>query len=70
LLLALKYELKTIAFPNISTGIYGFPKEKAAVIALRETENFLKNNPDFEKVIFAIFDKENLQIYKKLIHLP
>ncbi len=67
LVLALKYELKTIAFPNISTGVYGFPKEKAAKIAYNEVKIFLENNPAFEKVVFAIFDEENLWIYKKLV---
>lgn len=69
LLLALEYDLKTIAFPNISTGVYGFPKQKAAKIAMHEVKNFLKENPAFEKVIFTIFDEENLKIYQKFAHL-
>jgi O-acetyl-ADP-ribose deacetylase (regulator of RNase III) len=60
-------KLNTIAFPNISTGVYGFPKEKAASIAIREVKNFLEKNKDVEKVIFVIFDKENLEIYRKLM---
>ena len=66
--LTLEYRLKTIAFPNISTGIYGFPKEKAAKIAIHEAQVLLQGNPGFEKIIFAIFDEENLRIYNKLIH--
>lgn len=60
-------KLNTIAFPNISTGVYGFPKERAAPIAIREVKNFLEKNKDIEKVIFVIFDKENLEIYRKLL---
>ena len=66
--LAFQHGLKTVAFPNISTGVYGFPKEKAAKIAIHEVNIFLNENPEFEKIIFAIFDKDNLQIYERLIH--
>ncbi len=60
-------KLNTIAFPNISTGVYGFPKERAASIAIREVKDFLDKNKEIEKVIFIIFDKENLEIYRKLV---
>ena len=61
--IALEYGLKTIAFPNISTGIYGFPKEKAATIAIKTTKEFIGDYPEIEKVIFVCFDKENYEIY-------
>lgn len=61
------HSLKDIAFPNISTGIYGFPKERAAKIAVATVEDFLQNNEMPEKVIFVCFDDENYNIYKKLI---
>jgi O-acetyl-ADP-ribose deacetylase len=57
--LAVEHECKTIAFPNISTGVYGFPKEKAAAIAVAAVTNFLQNNQDLENVIFVCFDQEN-----------
>lgn len=57
--------IKTIAFPNISTGIYKFPKEQAAKIALHEIRNF--QSDIIEKVIFVCFDNENEMIYKKLL---
>jgi O-acetyl-ADP-ribose deacetylase len=57
----------TIAFPNISTGIYGFPKESAAVIAIQTVKNFLSSNSLFQKVIFCCYDEENYAIYKKLL---
>jgi O-acetyl-ADP-ribose deacetylase (regulator of RNase III) len=62
--LAKKNKLKSIAFPNISTGVYRFPKDIAATIAIREVKEFLEKNKKFGKVIFAVFDEENLRIYK------
>jgi O-acetyl-ADP-ribose deacetylase len=64
LALAVEHNLKTIAFPNISTGVYGFPKDRAAEIAINEVENFLKNNSKIEKIIFVCFDDENMNLYK------
>ncbi|HAM98101.1 MAG TPA: O-acetyl-ADP-ribose deacetylase [Marinilabiliales bacterium] len=58
--------LKTIAFPNISTGIYGYPKPEAAKIALSVVKNFLKKDRSFQKVIFVIFEEENFKIYRDL----
>jgi len=66
LLLAREYELKSIAFPNISTGVYGFPKEMAAEIAIEEVSSYLKLNSLPEKVIFCIFDQENFDIYQEI----
>jgi len=57
--------LKTIAFPNISTGVYRFPKELAGKIAVDEVKNFKSNL--VEKVIFVCFDDENEEIYRKLL---
>ena len=58
-------KLKSIAFPNISTGIYGFPKELAAGIAIATASAFLKTAKHIERLIFCIFDHENLQIYRQ-----
>ncbi len=58
---------RSIAFPNISTGIYGFPKIPAAEIAIQTVTNYLKQNPLPESVIFVCFDKENLAIYEEMI---
>lgn len=66
LLLALENGVKTIAFPNISTGIYRFPKNKAAAIAVNTVKAFLANHHTFEKVIFVCFDEENYSLYKQL----
>jgi len=67
LALAVEYHCKTIAFPNISTGIYRFPKELAASIAIKCVTSFLTEHPQIEKVFFVCFDLENLKIYQNLI---
>jgi len=58
-------ELKSIAFPNISTGIYGFPKIAAAEIAVSTVESY--KSSCLEEVIFICFDKGNFEIYSKLL---
>lgn len=65
LTLALEHGLKSIAFPNISTGVYRFPKNGAAEIAIREVSTFLAKHKAIKKVIFAVFDEENYQIYRE-----
>lgn len=68
LTLAVENEVKIIAFPNISTGIYHFPKDKAADIAVNAVSNFAQKEK-IEKVIFVCFDDENYHLYKeKLIN--
>lgn len=67
--LAVSLGAKTIAFPNISTGVYGFPKQPAAEIALRTVNAFLQLNKQLEKVYFVCFDDENYTIYSNLIRL-
>lgn len=65
--IATEFNLKTIAFPNISTGVYNFPKQKAAFIAIDTVSDFLSKNKIIDEVIFSIFDEENYSIYQKLI---
>ncbi len=65
--LAAEHNCKTIAFPNISTGIYHFPKEKAAEIAIDTVRNFLLENNLPKEVYFVCFDTENYAIYEKLL---
>jgi O-acetyl-ADP-ribose deacetylase (regulator of RNase III) len=67
LALAKEKKLKTIAFPGISTGVYGFPKDLAAVIAVNETKKFLNKNSYPEKVIFVAFGDDNYETYRKLL---
>jgi O-acetyl-ADP-ribose deacetylase len=67
LALAKAKKVKTIAFPGISTGVYGFPKDLAALIAVTETRRFLEKNSYPEKVIFVTFNEECYQTYLKLL---
>lgn len=62
--LAEEHKVKTIAFPNISTGVYRFPKERAAKIAVEAILNWSGNK--IEKVVFVCFDDENFKIYREL----
>lgn len=66
--LAKENHCKTIAFSNISTGIYGFPKQEAAIIATETVREFLKENAVPEQVSFVCFDEENFSIYKGLLY--
>ena len=61
----LEQKMKSIAFPNISTGAYGFPKEKAAEIAIETVTEFTEKNKIKDEVIFCCFDDENYGIYKQ-----
>ncbi|HWB93849.1 MAG TPA: macro domain-containing protein, partial [Puia sp.] len=65
--LAVENGIKSIAFPNISTGIYRFPKEKAAAIAVRTVTDFLTNHSEIEQVIFVCFDRDNYDLYMRII---
>ncbi|HBX52619.1 MAG: O-acetyl-ADP-ribose deacetylase [Bacteroidetes bacterium GWF2_33_38] len=65
--IAVANNLKTIAFPNISTGAYRFPKQYAAKIAIRVVKKEMEKNKSIKKVIFVTFDDENYRIYKELI---
>jgi len=65
--LAVEKGCKSIAFPNISTGIYRFPKELAASIAVKEVFRFIKNDDTLNTMIFVCFDDENLEIYRNLL---
>ena len=55
---------KTIAFPSISTGAYGFPLERATEIALNETRKFLEADSTLEKVVFVCFGQKAVSTYK------
>jgi O-acetyl-ADP-ribose deacetylase (regulator of RNase III) len=65
--LAVQKNVQTIAFPNISTGIYHFPKQKAAAIAINTVKHFLAGNDSIQLVTFVCFDEENYGIYQDLL---
>ena len=64
--LAIDKGIRTIAFPNISTGVYNFPKHQAATIAFESVLGFLKEHSSIEKVFFCCFDEESFNIYNKI----
>lgn len=64
--LAVENNIKTIAFPGISTGIYRFPKDKAAEVAIKSVQDFDRISA-IDKVIFVCFDEENYQIYEHFL---
>jgi O-acetyl-ADP-ribose deacetylase (regulator of RNase III) len=63
--LALDNNCKSIAFPNISTGVYGFPKVEAAKIAIATIKDFLIGHNEIKEIIFICFDQENYDLLKK-----
>ena len=65
--LAIQYNCRTIAFPNISTGIYHFPKKEAAEIAIQTINDFLKKKGSIEKIFLVCFDEENYQYAKSIL---
>ena len=66
--LAVQNKIHTIAFPNISTGIYGFPKDKAAKIAVNAVNSFLQSTDQVSKVVFVCFDDENYSLYRDILN--
>ncbi|HVB04576.1 MAG TPA: O-acetyl-ADP-ribose deacetylase [Chitinophagaceae bacterium] len=65
--LAVEYQLRSIAFPNISTGMYHYPKERAASIAIMAVSGFLQQPGTLREVIFVCFDPENSKLYADIL---
>lgn len=66
--LANQLDVNTIAFPNISTGVYHFPKKEAAEIATQAVKNFIeKENKTVNEIVFVCFDDDNYSFYKELL---
>lgn len=66
--LARKHGVKTIAFPAISTGVYGYPKREAARIAVQEAEKTIKQGPGIEKIYFVCFNRETVTAYQEALN--
>jgi O-acetyl-ADP-ribose deacetylase len=62
--LAIDNNIQSISFPNISTGIYGYPKKEAAATAVKTVADFLSVNKTITSVVFVCFDEENFQLYQ------
>lgn len=65
--LALVHQVRSVAFPNISTGVYGFPKALAARIATETVKEFMNNKKALLEVIFVLFDTANEALYSSLL---
>lgn len=63
--LALAHEIKSIAFPGISTGVYAYPKEKAAIIATTVMQSF---ESSFDRIIACCFNQQDAMLYRSLLH--
>ena len=67
--LGTEHHVRSVAFPNISTGVYGFPKTRAARVAIEATVDWLETTDDhaIEEVVFVCHDTENLELYRNLL---
>lgn len=65
--LACEHSLKSIAFPSISTGVYGYPFREAAKIAVAEVAEFTAEQASLEEVIFCCFSEQDLSVYNELL---
>lgn len=65
--LAVEVRAKSIAFPAISTGVYGYPQDEAAMIAVRTVAAFLEKNPSFDEVIFVCFLEESAIAHERAL---
>jgi O-acetyl-ADP-ribose deacetylase (regulator of RNase III) len=65
--LAVASDCRSVAFPNISTGVYGFPKDLAAATAVGAVRDWMTGDPPFDEVLFVCFDGENLGLYEVLL---
>ena len=65
--LAVTYGLKTVAFPSISTGAYGYPVEEASRVAVGAVKDFLEKEDKLERVIFVLFSESNFEVYLKAV---
>jgi O-acetyl-ADP-ribose deacetylase (regulator of RNase III) len=64
--LARENGVRTIAFPAISTGVYGYPVEPATRIAIAEVRRFLDGDPAFERVVLVCYDGNTLRVYRRV----
>ena len=69
LALAVEKGAKSIAFPCISTGVYGYPAEKAAEIAVSAVREALKDLPEPPEVVFCCFSQKSAEIYEKMLKM-
>jgi len=68
--IAAEHKLKSIAFPGISTGVYGYPKEAAARVAVESTREFVRTKTSIEQVVFCCFSSGDKRLYDQLLANP
>ena len=61
-------EINSIAFPNISTGIFGYPREEAAQIAINAVREYAEHSTNIKLVVFVCYDSVNFEIYNKILN--
>ena len=67
-----EHDLRSVAFPCISTGVYGYPKNEAAQVAVEATRHWLRDHPDsaLEQILFCCFGADDVQRYEPLLDQP
>jgi len=65
--LASEHGLRSVAFPSISTGAYGYPVEQAAPIALRTVVDYMRTHPEIELVRFVLYDTPTFEVYRRVL---
>ena len=68
--IAADHQLRRVAFPNISTGVYGYPPDQAAAIAVATVRSAVQEFTDLEEVIFCCFSAAQLELYRTLLEPP
>jgi len=63
-----QHKISSIAFPSISTGIYGYPVEEASRVALKTVGDYLKDHPEIKLVRFVLFDSNTLSVYEEALN--
>lgn len=67
LLMAEHHNLHSVAFPNISTGVYGYPKNEAAEVAIDAVEDFMETHEIVDEVVFVCYSEDNYKLYKNIL---
>ncbi len=67
MMLVIEKGLKSIAFPSISTGAYGYPIERASRVAIKAVKEFLEGEDELDEVIFVLFSKSDLEVYEEAL---
>ena len=66
--LGMEYEVRSIGFPAISTGVYGYPIEEAARVAIMTIKEFSEAYPDaYDRIVYVLFSQENKEVYERVI---